>query len=143
MAKQHNYYGTRIYRIWSNMKDRCNHPRGNRKFYYDKKVKYDPAWEDFRNFLKDMKEGYSDSKSLDRINGDQGYSKENCRWVTRKLQAKNRKSTHLFKFQGKSLMLVEWAKLLKMKRSTLAQRIYVYKWDIEKAFTFYLKQIGK
>ena len=45
-------------------------------------------WRDFKNFLSDMgvrPEGHT----LDRINTEEGYSHENCRWATPTVQARN------------------------------------------------------
>jgi len=41
----------------------------------------------------------------------------------------------LFEYKGQKKYLTEWSEILGIKRSTLAQRIYVCGWDIEKAFT--------
>ena len=49
------------------------------------------AKQGFSNFLEDMSPKPSPDHTLDRINGDEGYSPDNCRWLTRKDQAKNRK----------------------------------------------------
>jgi hypothetical protein len=53
-----------------------------------------PDGEGFRNFLRDMgecPEGYE----IDRIDVNKGYTKENCRWATRKLQANNKRPNKL------------------------------------------------
>jgi hypothetical protein len=67
-------------------------------------------------------------KSLDRIDNDKGYSKENCRWASRAVQARNRTNTNFV--LGKTFS--EWSKILGIKRSTLAQRFYVYGWSVDK-----------
>jgi len=71
--------------------------------------------------------------SIDRIDNNSGYSKENCRWTSKKVQAINRRNTHFFEFGGVSNTLTDWAIEFGLNRSTLAQRVYVYKWSIEKA----------
>jgi hypothetical protein len=128
MAKgnyRHGFYGTPTYKSWSEMKYRCG-----KKLY--KNIDYCKRWEKFEKFLYDM--GIRPKgKTLDRINGSAGYTKENCRWATNREQSENRRSTHYFEKDGKKMMLVDWAKKLGVKRSTLAQRIYVYKWSINKA----------
>jgi len=129
MAEKHGRYGTKIYKCWAQMKYRCDHPVGkNRHIYYDRGISYSERWSTFENFIADMGEK-TDDQSLDRIDNEKGYSKENCRWATSKQQARNRRNNVLF--EGKTLS--EWSEILKTKRSTLAQRIYVYKWTIKKA----------
>lgn len=44
----------------------------------------------FMHFCHDMVPGYRDGLTLDRINNDGPYSKENCRWITQAEQNRNR-----------------------------------------------------
>ena len=88
---RHGMSRTRTYQCWESMKARCN---GSDKlgieYYQSKGITYDPRWEDFREFFKDMgicPENYT----LDRIDSDGNYSKENCRWTTRSEQSFNTK----------------------------------------------------
>lgn len=41
-------------------------------------------------FIEDMESTYQDGLSLDRIDNDKGYSKENCKWSTRTEQNINK-----------------------------------------------------
>lgn len=132
MAKgnyRHGFYGSPTYKSWSEMKYRC----GNKKRLDYVDVGYCERWESFENFLEDMGERPK-GKTIDRIDGSLGYSPSNCRWADKFVQAENRKSTHYFTHNGQTLMLKDWAKFTGVKRSTLAQRIYVYNWPLSKAF---------
>jgi hypothetical protein len=97
-TKKHGLSGHRIYKIWSSMLHRCYNP--NNKRYSDwggRGINVCNEWHDVKNFIVDMYPTYKEGLSLDRIDNDKGYSKENCRWVedvvqkrnTRKLQKNN------------------------------------------------------
>lgn len=79
-----------LYRKWVSMLQRCsnkNHP--NYKRYGGAGITVCAPWLDFSNFLNDM--GIPEKGlSLDRIDNSKGYFKENCRWVSRKVQSENR-----------------------------------------------------
>lgn len=82
---------TRIYQIWADMKVRCDNPDNETYIWYGAKgIKYQESWVKFENFYEDMKEGYSDELTLDRIDPSKNYSKDNCRWATKTAQARNR-----------------------------------------------------
>ena len=86
---KHKY--NRMRQCWYDMKRRCNDqtrdPHGN---YYFKGITYQKDWEYYSNFEKDMLDGYSDDKTLDRIDPSKNYTKDNCRWVTYAEQSKNK-----------------------------------------------------
>lgn len=85
-------YESRQYQIWYDMKRRCNESTRNEyKNYGARGITYDPRWENFTNFWDDMKDSYEDSLTLDRINPNSNYCKENCRWVSRSVQACNKR----------------------------------------------------
>lgn len=81
----------RAYDCWVNMKQRCNNPRNPVYEYYGARgISYHPDWEIFSNFLADMGDP-PEELTLERLNNDEGYSKENCEWATRKEQTANRR----------------------------------------------------
>ena len=62
----------------------------------------------FRNFLEDM--GVRPKGlTLDRINNNKGYSKENCRWVTMKVNANNSRAPHFITIDGERNHVRSWA----------------------------------
>jgi hypothetical protein len=90
--KTHGLRFTRLYSIWVNIKDRtlnlkCNdYPN-----YGGRGITICDEWKnDFKSFYDwAMSNGYSDELSIDRIDNDEGYFPENCRWTTQTIQRRN------------------------------------------------------
>lgn len=88
----HGMSRTREYKSWDAMIARCYNKKNNRYFMYGERgITVVDSWRLFSNFFSDM--GFRPAgKSLDRINGNKGYSKDNCKWSTPKEQANNRRN---------------------------------------------------
>lgn len=131
----HGMSKTRPYRIWRIMKQRVTNIQDkDYERYGGRGIKVSSSWLSFESFWKDMGGSYQDNLTLDRIDNNGNYSKENCRWVTQKEQANNRRNNHIISYKGNNLTLSQWAKITGIKRHTIANRIKGG-WSIEKALT--------
>lgn len=131
MAKRKQF--EKLYRTWASMKRRCLNPNckdfpryGGRGIFVCEK------WLLFDGFLEDMKLGYEEHLTLDRIDTNGNYEKKNCRWITIKEQQNNRRDNVRLSFRGQTLTLAQWAEKQGIKYSTLKQRYFAYKWETEK-----------
>ena len=100
IAKKHGKYNERIYRIWQDMKSRCYDPKVPCfKYYGGRGITVCDEWKNsFEEFDKwSMKNGYADNLTIDRKNTYEGYSPDNCRWITIQEQQKNRRSCLKYK----------------------------------------------
>ena len=115
----HGMTNTRTYSIWQAMRLRCN--RINQD-YSCRGITYDERWDSFENFYLDMGE-VPTGMSIDRINVNGNYNKDNCRWATQEQQANNKRSSVFIEYNGKKQTVSQWAKELKMNHHTLRSRL--------------------
>lgn len=115
--------------IYRQMIGRCYNK--NNKRYHDYGGRGITVSEDWRlsknNFLNDMGKRPTNKHSLDRIDNDKGYSKENCRWATIKQQSKNKRSTVNLVAFGKTKCIADWSRLLKISKGTIRYRLSIGK----------------
>ena len=131
----HGLSDTRICGIWRSMKDRCSNP--NNKAYCNyggRGIKVCDEW--FNSLEKfyqwSMENGYAEDLSIDRIDNDGNYEPENCRWVDRKIQNRNKRSNHIIEYKGKEKPLCDWADEFGIGYSTILRRLDLG-WTIEEA----------
>ena len=77
------------YNTWHTMKQRCLNPNNDGYPYYGGRgITICDRWLDFNNFLEDMGER-PENMTLDRIDSNGNYCKENCKWSTKSEQSRN------------------------------------------------------
>ena len=129
---------TRLYNIWLHIKHRTSgkaNEKRTKKWYTDKNIKMCEEWSDFRNFRDwSNANGYDDSLTIDRIDGNKGYSPENCRWANADIQNRNKSNNINITRNGETKCLKDCCTELGLKYRSICQRI-ARGWDKEKALT--------
>lgn len=127
---------TKEYQCWHDIIQRCTNPNNkNYHRYGGRGIQLCEKWEDFDSFLTDMGLAPAGRYSIDRIDNNKGYSIENCRWTTPKVQANNTSHNRLIEFKGQTKTLAQWADTLGCKSHVLLHRLNSYGWDLEKTLT--------
>lgn len=120
------------YRSWVAMKVRTSNANCTGAHnYVGRGIQMDPAWGDFKAFHADMGEPPS-GYSLDRIDTNRGYNKNNCRWADRRTQNNNRRDNVQVQWKGKKWTVTALAEHVRMDRRLLYQRLYLG-WTPERA----------
>ena len=120
-----NGHCTKTYSAWSSMKRRCLTDYDTRSAHYQSRgITICIEWvNSFEVFLSDMGEPPTNEHSLDRINNDGNYSKENCRWATVLQQANNKTNNKQIKINGTIKNLCQWSAIVDIKRKTISNRL--------------------
>ena len=110
--------------IWNGVIIRCyDEESSSYPLYGGRGIKVSEEWRNsFDTFLKDMGiplEGYS----IDRIDVNGNYCKENCRWATDAEQNRNKRNNVKLTFCGQTKCLVEWAEVVSTNRATITGRL--------------------
>lgn len=131
----HLMSSTRIYKIHEWIKKRCNQVNYKRyKDYWGRWISYDPKRESFEWFYEDMWPTYQDWLTIDRIDNDWNYCKENCRWATRPQQDNNKRTTHRLEYDGKKMSVTQRSDEVWINENTIFTRLFRW-WSVEKALT--------
>lgn len=101
----HGESGSRTYRIWNHMKQRCSNPNTKQWMDYGGRgIRVCERWEKYENFLADM--GIAPPRlTLERGNANGNYEPENCRWATYAEQSRNKRLTRFVMIDGVEMVL--------------------------------------
>lgn len=132
--KSHGKRKDPIYAIWNMMRQRCNLPSNKYYAYYGGRgIKVCERWQKFENFYADMGDPPFRGASLERVDSNGDYSKENVVWANRTEQNNNKRNSVRYEFKGEHLTLVQIADRIGMNPKSLSSRIYGQGMPIEDA----------
>jgi len=123
------------------MNNRCNNKDTEYyKYYGERGIKVCYRWSDknpngFQNFLKDMGE-IPDGLTIDRIDNNGDYDKNNCKLSTMEQQCRNKRNNHLEIFNGKVQCFQDIADQNKINPQTLRNRMKRNGYSIEEALKY-------
>lgn len=101
--KTHGLTKSRLYGIWSGMKDRCKNPaKASYEHYGGRGISVCEEWKnDFMAFYEwALANGYEENLSIDRIDVNGNYEPSNCRWVDDLTQDSNKTNNKYVEIDG-------------------------------------------
>lgn len=119
------------FKAWSAIVNRCTKPRDSAYHHYGGRgITVCDEWRGcYSKFLADMGRAPTPKHSVERIDNDKGYYKENCKWATHKEQCRNRRSNRYFTHDDRTKIIGDWAKELRINRGIIG-------WHLKQGKTF-------
>lgn len=136
----HGLKRTKLYGTWGNIKRRCTDENSSDyPVYGGRGISVCSEWRDsfvvFREWS--LANGYQEGLEIDRRDNDGNYESENCRWVTRAVNARNKSNNISLTVWGETKLMVEWAEdsRCKIDYKNFSNRVRSLKWNPEMAMT--------
>lgn len=152
--RKHGETRTKLYRTWSDMLTRCNNPNStNFKKYGAKGIKVCDEWQGKNGYIHFREWAYANGYdpetasrtecTLDRIDFTSGYSPDNCRWASSKVQCNNySRNVFVTDTDGEALTLMQLAEKYDINYGTILARYRRGVRDIEKLKETSIKGAG-
>ena len=147
ISKHGGMWDTPTHRVWSGVLSRCCNP-GNKSYsnYGGRGITVCEEWKDFSLFHSwALSSGYQEGLEIDRTNNNGGYCPENCRWVSRSVNCRNRRNNLVFTAFGETKTAKDWhedSRCVVPGFATLCQRIR-NGWQSEKALSHPVEYRGQ
>ena len=120
----HGFNSHPLAAIWRSMRNRCENPNNDHyNLYGGRGIFVCDRWQSLENFISDMEEGYKPGLQIDRIDNDGPYSPDNCRWVTREENGRNKRNNRNITTVIGKKPLVEQSEISGVPPATIRDRI--------------------
>jgi len=131
---------TKEYRAWTGCIKRCYDEKcAQYKNYGDRGISVSDRWRiSIFNFIEDMGLCPDPKFSLDRVDNNGNYEKDNCRWASNSQQCNNRRSNLVFEYKGNRKTLTEISREVGIDYNILWSRLRLG-FSIEKAISQKIK----
>jgi len=135
--KRHGLGKKAEYGIWTKIRIRCRDITDHLYPYYGGRgiTMSDEWFNSVEMFYADMGPRPGIGYSIERIDNDKGYCKENCKWATKKEQMRNKRTTIRASINGEVKTVMKWAEIYNIDANLARHRIRILKWNPEKAFS--------
>jgi hypothetical protein len=132
---RHGKKGTRVYRIWSGMHNRCRNPNSKDYVRYGARgIRVCDRWKQFERFYVDMGEPPTKGHEIERLDNARGYCPDNCVWATDGEQARNRRSNVVLEWGGRKQCACMWERELGLSNGSLGKRLRAG-WSLQRTLT--------
>lgn len=123
LNKTHGLSRTKEYSIWCGMIQRCTNKKRNAFHRYGGRgISVSSRWRRFENFLSDMG-ACPKGKTLERIDNNKGYSKENCTWADMGDQSNNKVSSRFISVDCIKKTVAQWSAITGISRYSIYARL--------------------
>lgn len=122
--RTHGMSNNPVFRAWKGMLRRCNNPKCDQfRNYGARGIAVCDRWFIFQNFYDDMASTYAPKLELERLDNDLGYSPNNCAWVSRSAQNRNRRVTKWIGTSRGLMLAIDIARIVGVREKTISDRV--------------------
>jgi hypothetical protein len=141
-CKTHGLGKTTEHKIWTCIIQRCTNSKNDSYHRYGGRgITICKEWRNsFETFLKDMGNRPSSDYTIDRINNNLGYSKENCKWASRIEQANNRRNNIIINYDDKTFSLPQFCRVYNLNYKEVYRDYKIRKYTSERIINKYCNE---
>lgn len=130
-----------LHNVWNSMIQRCTNPNVKTYPHYGGRgISVCNEWmifEGFRDWA--LSAGYKNGLTIERTRNGDGYSPENCSWVTKRRQANNRRSSRNISYKNRVRTITEWSREVGIPAIAIWKRLD-RGWSVERALETPIKK---